>query len=229
LRSEDFLDGQLILIDKEAGWTSFDVVNKLRYAIRHKYGIRKIKVGHAGTLDPLATGLLIICTGRYTRRINEFMGLEKEYTGIIRLGASTPSYDLETEPDQQFPTRHITDDLIAEKLKDFTGDILQKPPAYSAIMKEGKRAYELARKGEKPEMKARPVSIRRFEISRQGDDLHFKVLCSKGTYIRSLAHDFGQALNSGAHLAQLRRTAIGMFRVTEAQKINDYLQRLGNS
>lgn len=229
MRSEDFLSGQVILIDKALHWTSFDVVNKLRYAIRRQFDIKKIKVGHAGTLDPLATGLLIICTGKYTKRINEFMGLDKEYNGIIRLGHTTPSYDLESEPDRAFPTEHITDELIRQTIAGFTGEILQKPPAFSAILKDGKRAYELARKGEQVEMKERKVRINELEINRSGDDLHFRVSCSKGTYIRSLAHDFGQALQSGAHLAELRRTKIGDFSVKNALSVESYLKYLEDS
>jgi tRNA pseudouridine55 synthase len=226
LKSEDFLSGQLLLIDKDLHWTSFDVVNKLRYAIRRIFSIKKIKVGHAGTLDPLATGLLIICTGRFTKRINEFMGLDKEYTGIIRLGSTTPSYDLESEPDEEFPTDHITDELIQETIPNFTGEIQQRPPVYSAILKDGKRAYELARKGEKVELKERSIRINQLEITRSGNDLHFRVNCSKGTYIRSLAHDFGKALHSGAHLAELRRTKIGDFSVNDAQSVDEYLKYL---
>ena len=226
LKSEDFLEGQILLIDKDSGWTSFDVVNKLRYAIRHNFGIKKIKVGHAGTLDPLATGLLIICTGKFTKRIPEFMGLDKEYTGVIRLGATTPTYDLESEPDKQYSVAHITDDLIAEKLSQFRGEIMQEPPVFSAIMKDGQRAYKLARKGQKVAMEARPVRVDKFEVERVNNDLHFRVKCSKGTYIRSLAHDLGRALESGAHLAELRRTAIGNFKVSEAAKVDQYLQKL---
>jgi tRNA pseudouridine55 synthase len=226
LKSEDFLSGQLLLIDKDLHWTSFDVVNKLRYSIRRIFSIKKIKVGHAGTLDPLATGLLIICTGRFTKRINEFMGLDKEYTGIIRLGSTTPSYDLESEPDEEFPTDHITDELIQETIPNFTGEIQQRPPVYSAILKDGKRAYELARKGEKVELKERSIGINQLEITRSGNDLHFRVNCSKGTYIRSLAHDFGKALHSGAHLAELRRTKIGDFSVNDAQSVDEYLKYL---
>lgn len=224
LRSEDFLSGQVILIDKALHWTSFDVVNKLRYAIRRQFNIKKIKVGHAGTLDPLATGLLIICTGKFTKRINDYMGLDKEYTGIIRLGQTTPSYDLETEPDKDFPTEHITDDLIQEIIPRFTGEILQRPPMFSAILKDGRRAYELARKGEKVEMTERNIRIHELEIKRSGQDLHFRVNCSKGTYIRSLAHDIGKALNSGAHLAALRRTKIGEFPVDKAHRVEEYLR-----
>lgn len=226
MKSEDFLSGQFILIDKDLRWTSFDVVNKLRYAIRKNFDIKKIKVGHAGTLDPLATGLLIICTGKFTKRIPEFMGLDKEYTGTIRLGRTTPSYDLESEPDAIFPTDHISDELIEKVRKEFTGDIMQKPPAFSAIMKDGKRAYQLARKGQEVEMEARPVRINELILTRQGDDLRFRVSCSKGTYIRSLAHDLGKALESGAHLSELRRTAIGEFHVDQALSVEAFLKQL---
>ncbi len=229
LKSEDFLSGQVLLIDKELNWTSFDVVNKLRYAIRRHYSINKIKVGHAGTLDPLATGLLIICTGKFTKRIPEFMGLDKEYTGIIRLGSTTPTYDLESEIDQHFATDHITDQLITETLLKFKGEILQKPPIYSAIKKAGQRAYELARRGEQVEMQARTVNINNFEVKRTQNDLHFKVHCNKGTYIRSLAHDLGRALKSGAHLAELRRTAIGEFKVSDASGIHEFITNLETS
>lgn len=212
-----FLDGQVLLIDKPLTWTSFDVVNKLRYHIKKTYDIKKIKVGHAGTLDPLATGLLIVCTGKQTKQISEYMGQPKEYTGIFTLGATTPSYDLETEPDAHFETDHITSALLQETIKQFTGIIEQVPPIFSAIKKDGKKAYELARAGEKIELKARTVEISNFEIiSFENNMVHFKVNCSKGTYIRSLAHDFGKALNSGAHLSSLRRTAIGNFKVEEA-------------
>ena len=226
MKSEDFLQGQVILIDKDLSWTSFDVVNKLRYAIRRQFSIKKIKVGHAGTLDPLATGLLIICTGKYTKRIPEFMGLPKTYTGIIRLGHTTPSYDLESEPNAFFPTDHITEDLIRDTLEQFRGKIKQRPPAFSAIMKDGQRAYTLARKGEQVDLPEREIELTAFEITRDGNDLHFQVECSKGTYIRSLAHDFGLALGSGAHLAELRRTAIGSFSVNDALRVSDYLKSI---
>lgn len=205
-------------MDKPLRWTSFDAVNKIRYAIRKTFNIKKIKVGHAGTLDPLATGLLLICTGRYTKRINELMGLTKEYTGTITLGATTPSYDLETEINETFPTDHISDELIADALPRFIGEVEQVPPLFSAIKKEGERAYELARKGADVKLKSRQVWIESFEITaRDGNLLHFKVVCGKGTYIRSLAYDFGRALASGGHLSSLRRTAIGPYRVEDAQ------------
>ena len=209
-----FLDGQLLLIDKPLQWTSFDAVNKIRYTIRKEFSIKKIKVGHAGTLDPLATGLLIICTGKFTKQINDFMGMPKEYTGIIKLGATTPSYDLETEVDAEFPTQHITDELIEEAHHKFIGEIDQIPPVFSAIKKDGQKAYEAARAGEAIEMKSRKITIENLKLQRLNEtDLAFKVNCSKGTYIRSLAFDIGKALNSGAHLTQLRRTKIGQYDV----------------
>lgn len=227
MQSEDFKNGQLLLIDKPLEWTSFDVVNKLRYALKKQYDLKKIKVGHAGTLDPLATGLLLICTGKFTKRINELMGMEKEYTGSITLGATTPSYDLETEVDQAFPTDHISEEDIRKATAKFEGEIEQIPPNFSAIKKGGKRAYELAREGKDAKLQPRPVFIHEFKItSIEMPVVHFRVRCSKGTYIRSLAHDFGRALNSGAHLSSLRRTAIGEYRVENAQSIEQFLKSL---
>lgn len=214
---DDFKNGQVLLIDKPLNWTSFQVVNKLRWSIRQAFGIKKIKVGHAGTLDPLATGLLVICTGKMTKEINIFQGQEKEYTGTFVLGSTTPSFDLETEVDHSFPTEHITDDLIHATTKQFIGQINQFPPVFSAIKKDGKRLYEFARAGEAVEIKPRSVEISEFEITSISDlELQFRVVCSKGTYIRSLANDFGKALDSGAHLSVLRRTRIGGFNVEEA-------------
>lgn len=214
---EEIQAGQVFLIDKPLEWTSFQVVNKLRYSLKKTYGLKKLKVGHAGTLDPLATGLLIICAGRATKGINEYMGQEKVYTGQLKLGATTPSYDLETEEDQHFPVEHITEELIAEKLKSFQGEIQQIPPVFSAIKKEGVKSYEAARQGLEVKLESRPVHIFYFKITKiELPFLDFEVKCSKGTYIRSLAHDFGKALNSGAHLTALRRTAIGNFTVNEA-------------
>lgn len=211
---EDFIEGQVILIDKPLEWTSFQVVNKLRGHIRKKFNIKKIKVGHAGTLDPLATGLLIICTGKFTKKIEEYQGQIKEYTGEITLGATTPSYDLETEVNAVFPLDHITDELIHATTQQFIGEIAQKPPIFSAIKKEGKRLYELARKGKITDIKSKKITILTFEITKIDlPKVNFKVICSKGTYIRSLAYDFGLALNSGAHLSELRRTKIGDFNV----------------
>ncbi len=222
-----FLDGQLLLIDKPLEWTSFDAVNKIRYTIRKEFSIKKIKVGHAGTLDPLATGLLIICTGRFTKQINDFMGMPKEYTGIIKLGATTPSYDLETEVDAAFPVDHITDELIEETRLNFLGEIDQIPPVFSAIKKDGQKAYEAARAGEAIEMKSRRITIYNLELQRLNEtDLAFKVNCSKGTYIRSLAFDIGKTLNSGAHLTQLRRTKIGEYDVENAIGVDEFVKSI---
>jgi tRNA pseudouridine55 synthase len=224
---EDYQKGQVLLIDKPLTWTSFQVVNKLRWEIKQRFNIKKIKVGHAGTLDPLATGLLIICTGKQTKEIHTYQNQVKEYTGTFTLGATTPSYDLETEIDQKFPTEHITEDLLKETTKQFIGDIQQKPPIFSAIKKDGKRLYELARKGETTEIKARIVKVLEFEITTINlPKVDFKVVCSKGTYIRSLASDFGNALNSGAHLSALRRTKIGDFSVDKSNSIEGFIKSL---
>ncbi|CAA0140847.1 tRNA pseudouridine(55) synthase TruB [Tenacibaculum maritimum] len=225
--AEDYKNGQVLLIDKPLEWTSFQVVNKLRWHIRKHFNIKKIKVGHAGTLDPLATGLLIICTGKQTKNINEYQGQVKEYTGTITLGATTPSYDLETEVNEIFPIDHITSNLIHNTTNTFIGKIHQKPPIFSAIKKEGKRLYELARKGETTEIKSREVEITEFEITKiDFPKVDFRVVCSKGTYIRSLAYDFGLALNSGAHLSALRRTKIGNFSTENAKSIDQFIESL---
>lgn len=226
--AEDFKEGQLLLIDKPLEWTSFQVVNKVRWLIRKKHKIKKIKVGHAGTLDPLATGLLIICTGKFTKRIENLQGQIKEYTGSLQLGATTPSYDLETTIDQTYPTDHLTEEAIRAATHQFIGEINQYPPVFSAIKKEGKRLYEFARAGEEVEIKARKISIEEFEITSIQDlQVDFRVVCSKGTYIRSLAHDFGKALSTGAHLTGLRRTGIGDYRIEDAMDLeffeNEYL------
>ncbi|WP_035899842.1 tRNA pseudouridine(55) synthase TruB [Leeuwenhoekiella sp. MAR_2009_132] len=227
---EDFKEGQILLFDKPLNWTSFQLVNKARWLIRKTFNIKKIKVGHAGTLDPLATGLLIICTGKFTKRIEDFMGQEKEYTGTFVLGATTPSYDLETEIDATFPTSEITEELIHATTAQFTGNIQQKPPVFSALKKEGKRLYEFARAGEAVEIPSREVEISAFEITRiKLPEVDFRVRCSKGTYIRSLAHDFGKALNSGAHLSALRRTKIGAYSVTNATNLKDFEAALYNA
>ncbi len=224
MTAEDFKNGQILLIDKPLRWTSFQVVNKLRWHIRKTFDIKKIKVGHAGTLDPLATGLLIICTGKFTKKIEEFQAQIKEYTGTFTLGATTPSYDLETEIDQHFTIEHITEQLIKETTFQFIGEIDQKPPIFSAIKKDGKRLYELARAGETTEIKSRKIIINTFDITSINlPKIEFRVVCSKGTYIRSLAYDFGKALNSGAHLSSLRRTKIGNFSVNNASTIEDFL------
>lgn len=216
-----------LLVDKPLTWTSFDVVNKLRYAARTALERKKLKVGHAGTLDPLATGLLILCFGKDTKRINDYTGMDKVYTGTIRLGATTPSYDLETEVDERFSTDHITEALIAEAAKSLTGDLEQRPPAYSAKKIDGKKAYELARKGKAPEMKTHNVRVDRFEITAiRGKEVDFEIACSKGTYIRSIAHDLGKALNCGGHLAALKRTAIGDFHVDKAHSIDSAIEAI---
>jgi len=214
---EEFAEGQIVLIDKPLTWSSFQAVNKVKWSLKKHLGLKKIKVGHAGTLDPLATGLLIICTGKFTKRISELQGMEKEYTGTFYLGAATPSYDLETEVNATFPTEHINEDLIHATLPQFLGEIDQKPPIFSAIKKDGKRLYEHARKGEEVEIAFRKTTIHEFEITRVAiPEVDFRVVCSKGTYIRSLANDFGAALQSGAHLTVLRRTKIGVFSVDGA-------------
>ena len=224
---EDYKNGQVLLIDKPLNWTSFQVVNKLRWEIRQAFNIKKIKVGHAGTLDPLATGLLVICTGKKTKEITIYQGQEKEYTGTFTIGNTTPSYDLETEVDATFATEHITEELLNQATKQFIGTIEQFPPIFSAIKKEGKRLYEFARAGEKVEIKSRSVSISEFELTRIAlPEVDFRVVCSKGTYIRSLAYDYGKALNSGAHLSALKRTRIGNFKVNDATTIQDFIDNL---
>ena len=221
--AEEFKTGQILLIDKPLEWSSFQVVNKLRWLIRKRCGIKKIKVGHAGTLDPLATGLLIICTGKFTKRIPELQGMVKEYTGTFTLGSTTPSYDLETEVDKSFSIDHIDEALLQKIREQFIGEIEQTPPVFSAIKKDGKRLYEYARKGEQVDVKKRVVKIDEFEIdSSNFPVISFRVVCSKGTYIRSLAHEFGEALNSGAHLSELRRTKIGDFSVENGMDIASF-------
>lgn len=215
MTAEDYLEGQVLLIDKPLTWSSFQAVNKLKYVLKRKYDLpKKFKIGHAGTLDPLATGLLIICTGKFTKKITEIQAQTKEYTGTIILGATTPSYDLETEVDATFSTEHITEALILETTKQFLGEIDQKPPVFSAIKKDGKRLYEHARAGEEVEIASRKTTIYEFEITRIAlPEIDFRVQCSKGTYIRSLAFDFGKALQSGGYLSVLRRTKIGDYSV----------------
>ena len=226
MTEEDFLTGQTLLIDKPLEWSSFQAVNKLKRNLKKNLGLKKIKIGHAGTLDPLATGLLLVCTGKSTKTISTLQGQEKEYTGTITVGATTPSYDLETEVDTTFPIEHITEDLILETTKQFLGEINQYPPVFSAIKKDGKRLYEHARKGETVEIAARKVSIREFEITRIAlPEIDFRVTCSKGTYIRSLAFDFGKALNSGGHLTALRRTKIGDYSVENALSPEDFVAK----
>lgn len=215
--NSSFAEGRVLLINKPMHWTSFDAVKKIRGLIRIK------KIGHAGTLDPLATGLLIICTGKFTKKINEYMGMPKEYTGTITLGATTPTFDLESEPENITDTSHLTTEQIQETTKQFTGAILQMPPQHSAIKKDGMRLYESARKGIHVKVDPRPVTIHEFEIIKiDGAIIHFKVLCSTGTYIRSLANDFGETLGVGGYLSSLCRTKIGDFNVSAAQTIEDF-------
>ncbi|WP_266205296.1 tRNA pseudouridine(55) synthase TruB [Pontibacter kalidii] len=214
----DFAAGEILLINKPLDWTSFDVVKKVRNTIRVK------KVGHAGTLDPLATGLLILCTGKFTKRIDEIQGQEKEYTGIIRLGETTPSYDRETEVTETRDISHLTEESIKQAAQSFVGAIEQVPPIYSAVQVDGKRAYDLARKGKEVELKPRSVTINAFDItSINGPEVEFRVVCSKGTYIRSLAHDLGQKLGVGGHLSKLERTRIGEYKLEDALTIDDII------
>ncbi|MCB9185213.1 MAG: tRNA pseudouridine(55) synthase TruB [Flavobacteriales bacterium] len=216
----NFKEGEVLLFDKPLGLTSFGVVSRVRGIIKRKLKVRNIKVGHAGTLDPLATGLLVICTGKMTKSISGIQDAEKEYTGTITLGSTTPSYDLETDIDQTYPTEHISEELIFGIAKSFVGQHDQMPPIFSAKQVDGKRAYELARKGKEVKLEPKRITIREFEITgvRREPELQvdFRVSCSKGTYIRSLAHDFGKAVGSGGHLSALRRTRIGNYNVNDA-------------
>lgn len=227
MTTEDYLEGQILLIDKPLHFTSFQAVNKLKYLLINKVGLpKKFKIGHAGTLDPLASGLLLICTGKFTKRIAELQGQAKEYTGTFYIGATTPSYDLETEIDQTFDSSHITEALIHKTVKQFLGEIDQKPPIFSAIKKDGIRLYEHARAGASVEIASRKTTIHEFEITRIAlPEIDFRVVCSKGTYIRSLAFDFGKALKSGAHLTVLRRTKIGDFEVKNALTPMEFEQK----
>jgi tRNA pseudouridine55 synthase len=225
LTVEDILSGQVLLVDKPLHWTSYQAVAKIKYALQKVTGKKKLKVGHAGTLDPLATGLLIICVGKKTKEISDFMGLPKEYLAQVKLGATTPSYDLESDVDQQFPTDHINLDVIQEVIEIFKGAISQVPPIFSAIKKDGIRAYEKARAGEEVVMAPRQVIIHELEILKYSDQvLELRVRCSKGTYIRSLAHDLGKALNSGGHLVGLRRTKIGSYEASNGKGPNEWAQ-----
>ena len=225
-----FQEGQLLLIDKPLKWTSFDVVNKIRWLIKRQFGIKKIKVGHAGTLDPLASGLLIICTGKMTKRIEELMGNEKTYLAKICFGATTPSYDLEQEVDATFPSDHINEAEILKVLPDFTGTIQQKPPVHSAIKKDGKKLYEYARKNEEVEIPSREVVIHRLAVLNFDHPyVELEINSSKGTYIRSLAHDLGKALQSGAYLAGLERTKIGQHSIDDAMSITQFEEKLGQA
>lgn len=229
-RTFDFKGGEVLLVNKPLEWTSFDVVNKLRYTIKHKLGVKKIKVGHAGTLDPLADGLLIICTGKKTKTIESLMGLPKTYSGVITLGSTTPSYDLETEIDQTFETAHITEELIQSTAKKMEGEYDQYPPIFSAKKVQGKKAYDLARAGKEVTLKPKRINIHSFEVTAINDlEVHFEISCSKGTYIRSIAHDFGKLLESGGHLSALRREAIGEFNLQNAPTVDEWIDIIKNA
>ena len=220
----DYIEGHTLLINKPLRWTSFDVVKKIRNTLRTALNIKKIKVGHAGTLDPLADGLLIVCTGKFTKRINEFQAQEKEYTAEFTLGATTPSFDLETEVNETFDYNHITEDMLKTTAESLTGNIMQTPPIYSAIKQDGKRLYEHARKGEDVKIKEKMVHVSKFEIIKvEMPKAHVRIVCSKGTYIRSLAQTFGKNLNSGAHLSQLTRIRIGKFELSQAIDIQEFI------
>jgi len=226
----DFEEGEILLLQKPLYWTSFDLVNKIKLAIRHHCGLKKLKVGHAGTLDPLATGLMIVCTGRATKRIEEFRDLDKEYTAVIRFGQTTPSFDLESEVDHEFPVSHIDAGLVAGKLTGFLGEQYQEPPLFSAKFVDGKRAYELARKKIEKRLDKVKVFFREIELLEYGEnEAKIRVVCSKGTYIRAFARDLGVALGSGAHLRGLVRNAIGEFRLDKAltvEELNYFLENL---
>lgn len=223
----DFISGEIIGIDKPLGWTSFDVVKKVRGAIQRRLHLKKFKVGHAGTLDPLATGVLIICTGRGTRDIDRLQNGDKEYVAVIRFGATTPSYDLEKEIDQTYPWEHITEEMIKSVLPRFQGKIMQVPPVFSAVKVDGKRAYKFARKGAEVELKPKLLEIKEIEIvDWKAPDLTLRIVCSKGTYIRALARDLGESLQSGAHLIGLRRERVGEFSIDKCMKIDDALEQI---
>lgn len=226
-RPETYLDGAVLYIDKPLTWTSFDVVNKIRKSLRYQLGIQKIKVGHAGTLDPLATGLVIICTGKATKQIMQYQDMDKAYTAQVRLGATTPSFDLETEVDKTYPWEHITSEKIEQALLNLSGDQEQMPPLFSAKSVDGKRAYAMARKGKEVKLKPQQVHISHLELLYEKlPDLALQVECSKGTYIRSLARDLGSILDSGAHLTGLRRTRIGPYHVDKAISLENFVENL---
>ena len=218
-----FIEGKMLLINKPIGWTSFQIVNKVRWLIKSQYDLKKIKVGHAGTLDPLAEGLLILCTGKWTKKIDEFQGQDKVYSGIFHLGATTPSFDLETEINSRQSIEHIDKNILLESTNKFIGDQFQVPPIYSAIKQNGKKLYEYARKGETIELKKRKINISEFKITKiELPKVHFKVKCGKGTYIRSLANDYGLELKSGAYLYKLKRERIGGFNIKDALSIVEF-------
>ncbi len=223
----DFVSGEILLVNKPLHWTSFQAVNKIRYHIRNQTGVKQIKVGHAGTLDPLADGLLIICTGKKTKEIDSYMGLEKVYSGIISLGATTPSYDLETQIDQRYDLNGITADQIKKVAAQMIGEQDQMPPIFSAKRVDGNRAYDMARAGKEVELKTKRITISNFEITQINlPEVHFKITCSKGTYIRSIAFDFGRFLNNGGHLSALRREAIGQFSLESAKTVDEWVETI---
>ena len=227
LSKEDFESGVVLLINKQINWTSFDVVKKIKNLLKEKFSFKKIKVGHAGTLDPLATGLLVICTGKSTKIISEIQNQKKEYTGELTMGATTPSYDLETEIDNRYDISNISESDIFSKTKLFIGEVFQKPPIFSAIKVKGERLYEKARRGEKINIKKRKITIYNFKLTKiLLPKIHFIIECSKGTYIRSIAHDFGKSLNNGAHLSKLVRTKIGEFDLKDAKSIIEFENEL---
>lgn len=218
----DFISGEILLIDKPLGWTSFDAVKRVRGALTRRMKVKKLKVGHAGTLDPLATGVMVICTGRATKRIDELQAGVKEYIATLALGATTPSFDLETEIDATYPINHITSELVKETLRKFHGTIQQVPPAFSAVKIDGQRAYKMARKGQTPELKAKTLVIDDIELLEYAQNqITLRIVCSKGTYIRALARDIGEALGSGAHLTALRRTRVGDFTIDKCISVDD--------
>lgn len=229
----DFINGEIFVIDKPYRWTSFDAVKRIRGAVQRRLGLKKFKVGHAGTLDPLATGVLIVCTGRATKSIDTLQAGEKEYLATLRLGATTPSFDLEKEIDRHYPTAHITRQLVENTLERFRGAIMQVPPIFSAVKVDGKRAYKFARKGDEVELKAKPLEISQLEIVdfKDGDEMELtiRVVCSKGTYIRALARDIGEALDSGAHLTALRRTRVGQYSEKQALTIDEAIKKIEES
>ena len=230
MTTNPFLEGEIMMVDKPLHWTSFDVVKKLRYVIKKHYGIKKIKVGHAGTLDPLATGLLIICTGKKTKSIDQFLTEDKTYTGRIKLGATTPSFDLETNVDKTYPVPTIDDKLFCDLMKKFQGNIMQVPPIFSAKKINGKRAYNLARENKKVELEPKPIFISKLNLTiKQKDEIHFECTCSKGTYIRSLAREIGFAVKSGAHLVELRRISSGDFHIKNAKTVDEWIDIIKTS
>lgn len=226
----DFITGEIIYIDKPYGWTSFDAVKRIRGAVQRKLKVKKFKVGHAGTLDPLATGVLIVCTGRATRMVSELQEGEKEYIATVRLGATTPSHDLETEIDREYPWEHITREMVEKTLPEFTGKIMQVPPIFSAVKIDGKRAYKFARKGKDVELKPKPLEIKELELLDYNlPEITLRIVCSKGTYIRALARDLGEALGTGAHLTALKRTRVGKVKIENCLSVDEALKMIDNA